>query len=369
MSKSKKRAKSRRPQQRRTSPETDLIDALRDGVDSPTPGPLLGAVGLLPSVTAGADDPAATLDELVRSLAGVDRVETSAALLAIATLTVDAELRRRVRREIADRGHVLPRWLAELDRTEPVDRAVEVSTVFRDADELLVGVTVPGGHPLTAVVRIDNEFGAVATDGYVVQSPLASVVPLLVPDDDPDVRVRDISTADARARITAALSELDLGPGRVGSERLAESRPLVEWMLSLLPEGGQASVLRDLSADELDEVADGFLAGPSGASWSDDDLRPLLDEVLAAGSTNGIGDPLVWSSENVRRLLDPRLWQLDRLTPHLDRAPELLRDLIRYGHAERGLRQGLTDDALAAVDASAAAFLAAVRQLDEDDED
>ncbi len=44
-------------------------------------------------------------------------------------------------------GHVRPRWLAELDRTAPVDRAVEVSTVFRDADELLVGVTVPGGHP------------------------------------------------------------------------------------------------------------------------------------------------------------------------------------------------------------------------------
>ncbi|MGY1592252.1 hypothetical protein ACI79D_09780 [Geodermatophilus sp. SYSU D00708] len=111
------------------------MDALRDGVASPTPGPLLGAVGLLPSVAAGADDPGATLEDHVRSPAGVDRVETSAALLAIATLTVDAELRRRVRRGTADRGHVNPRWLVELDRTEPVDRAVEVSTVFRDADD------------------------------------------------------------------------------------------------------------------------------------------------------------------------------------------------------------------------------------------
>jgi hypothetical protein len=170
MPKSKKRAKSGRPQQRRTSPEMDLMDALRDGVDSPTPGPLLGAVGMLLSVAAGADDPGATLGELVRSLSAADRVETSAALLAIATLTVDPELRRRVRREIAERGHVLPRWLAELDRSTPVDRAVEISTVFRDADELLVGVTVPGGHPLTAVVRIDNEVGAFATDGYVVPS-------------------------------------------------------------------------------------------------------------------------------------------------------------------------------------------------------
>src|SRR3712207_204593 len=134
MPKSKKRAKARRPQQRRTSPDTDLLDALRDGVDSPTPGSLLGTVGLLLSVAAQADDPVGTLDDLVNSLAAADRVETSAALLAIATLTVDADLRRRVRREIADRGHVLPRWLVDLDRTAPIDWAVEVSTGFRDAD-------------------------------------------------------------------------------------------------------------------------------------------------------------------------------------------------------------------------------------------
>ncbi len=50
-------------------------------------------------------------------------------------------------------------------------------------------------------------------------------------------------------------------------------------------------------------------------------------------------------------------------TSYLDRAPDLLRDLIRFGHVERSLRQQLTDDALAAVDA----FLAAVRELDDPD--
>jgi hypothetical protein len=363
MPKSKKRP-SRRPAPQRTSPETELMDTLLAGVDSPTPGPLLGVVGLLLSAAAGSDDPAATLDDLVRSFSAVDRLETSAALLAMATLTVDPDLRRRVRREIAERGHVLPRWLAELDRSTPVDRAVEVSTVFRDADELLVGVTVPGGHPLTAVVRIDNELGAVATDGYVLESPLATVLALLTEDDEPDVRVHDIPAADARARITAAVQELDRGPSPFVSETWAESRPLVEWMLSLLPEGGQDDVLRDLSEDELDAIADRFLAG--GAPWSDDDLRPLLDEVLAAGSANGIGDPLVWSPANVRQLLDPRLLRLDPGTPRLDRVPDLLRDLIRFGHAERGLRHELTDDVLAAVDASAATFLAAVRRPDDD---
>jgi hypothetical protein len=62
-------------------------------------------------------------------------------------------------------------------------------------------------------------------------------------------------------------------------------------MLSRLPEGGQDDVLQDLSADDLDGIDDRFLA--SGAPWLGAALRPLLDEVLAAGSANGIGDPLV----------------------------------------------------------------------------
>jgi len=85
-----------------------------------------------------------------------------------------------------------------------------------------------------------------------------------------------------------------------------------------------------------------------------------------AGSANGVGDLLVWSPRSIRRLLDPRLPLLTPGTPHPDRAPELLRDLIRFGHADRGLRRELTDDALAGVDASASAFLAAVDEPDDD---
>ncbi|WP_324273565.1 hypothetical protein [Blastococcus brunescens] len=218
MPKSKKKRPQRRPNQRPTPPQVEFDEALRAAFDSPAPGPLLGVAGLILSIATGPDDPAGTLAELVEGLSGQGRVEASATALAIATLTGDAELRRRVRRELADRGQVLPRWLAELERTEPLDLAVEISTVYRDADQLLVGATVPGGHPLTAVVLVDNELGAFAADGYVLQSPLEDVVPLLLEDADPDVRVRDIPTADARARIEAALVELDMGPGTGGYE-------------------------------------------------------------------------------------------------------------------------------------------------------
>src|SRR3712207_906182 len=129
MPRSKERPARRRPAQLRTSPDPDPMHPLLAGVDTPTPGPLLGVARLLLSPPAGSDDPAASRDHLVRSFSAVDRVGASAAVLAIATLTVDPDLRRRVRRKIAERGHVLPRWLAELDRSTPVDRAVQISTV------------------------------------------------------------------------------------------------------------------------------------------------------------------------------------------------------------------------------------------------
>jgi hypothetical protein len=126
----------------------------------------------------------------------------------------------------------------------------------------------------------------------------------------------------------------------------ASASSSVSLMLSSLPWVGHISLddrgrdacsshvsrpgpIRELSEDELDGIAERFLASPFGPAWSDDDLRPLIDDVMAAGSANGIGDPLVWSPGNVRKLLDPRLRALDSLTLHLDRAPDLLRDLIR----------------------------------------
>jgi hypothetical protein len=366
MAKSKKKRPRRHgTAQRATSPERELLDALRAGLDSPTPGPLLGIAGVMLSTTRGEEAP--PVAELVASLSEFDRPETSAALLAIATLTGDVELRRRMRREIADAGQVLPRWLAELDRSQPGDRAVEISTVYRDVDHLLVTATVPGGHPLTAVVLVDNELGSFAAEGFVVEAPLETVIPLMVEDAVPDPRVSDLRPADARARIEDALRELDLGPGTGGYQDWSEQRPPVEWLVSLLPAGGDADVMHELSDDQLDAIAEHFLASPFGPAWSRSEFRPLVDEVLLAGSANGVGDPLVWSPDNVRKLLDPDHSLLDPETASLEQAPELLRDVIRYGHSERGIRPELTVAALAVVDAAAGAFLTALRQVDEAD--
>ncbi len=343
------------------SPEAQLVDALSTALDQPTPGPFLAVVGMLLSATRGEGAP--PVAELIRNLSDIGRPETTAASLGIAVLTGDVELRGRLRREIGGAGQVLPRWLAELDRTEPGDRAVEISNAYGDVDSVLVSAEVPGGSTLTAVVLVDNELGGYATDGFLAEQPLDAVVPQILENAGPDPVVRDVPTADARARIEAALREL---PGSDRDEDWTEQHALIRWLAGLLPPGGEVPD-DELTDDELDGIATHFLASPSGPQWAGSTL--LLDDVLASASGNGRGDPLIWSPRNVQRLLDPQLWFLDVETPHLDRAPELLRDLIRHGHAERALRPELTDAALAAVDAAEGAFVDAVRRLEEPDAD
>ena len=344
----------------------ELTTALRAGADAPAPGPLLVTASMLLDVAAGASDPSTHTATVVRALSAWNRPECSAGALAIATLAGDGGLRRQVRRDAAGRGHPLPRWLVELQRAEPAARAVELSTVFRAVDELVVGVVVPGGHCLTAVVHVDNELGFRAVDGSVSAQPVDAVVAGDVDGADPDVRARDIEPADARARLADALRDPDLDTLSDRSTPWRQVRPLVRWLVSTLPDGGEAAVSTVAHDSDLDDVVDAFLASPWGRPWVHGGLPELAEAFLADGLGNGLGDPLLWAPHHVRRSLDPGGSALDHYELDTSRAPELLRDLIRYGHAERGLRPGLTDDALTAVDRHAGPYLAAVRAWHDD---
>ena len=109
-------------------------------------------------------------DELVRIFLDVDLLETSALLAVIAELSGDDITRRRIRREIAERAHALPGWLTDLHRTT-VERVVEMVHVLGDGDNVMIGLRLPGGYPLSIVVYIDHNMGTLVKDAFVVAEP------------------------------------------------------------------------------------------------------------------------------------------------------------------------------------------------------
>src|SRR4051812_48872075 len=269
-----------------TAPNTDelrsqfwdsLSQELSAGLDSATPGRLLTIASTLLDVTSHPDaDPESTA-VVVRGLAAWNRPETSAGALAGATLTRDGSLRRWARRDLrgrgatrrrwarrdlGGRGHTVPRWLADLHLAAPADRAVELSDPFREVDDVVLSVTIPSGHALTAVVHVDNELGARAIDGALFEQPIEEVLHQLRGNADPDLHTRNISAADARARLSAALTGVSLDGLPTTGTRWPAQRCVVRWMLSRFPSGGDSAVPGRQDDADTDELAIPFLASP-----------------------------------------------------------------------------------------------------------
>ena len=237
-------AKQRRPQRRR---EPDLVERIADALDADDPLELLEfASTLLDVVDHRSDDPfrpdpdRPTREQLLESLFGAPLSETSALLAAVAALSGDHVLRRRVSREIAVRAHALPEWLADVSKAVAEPEAVEVTHELGDADDIIVSVALPGEHPLTAVVLIDHNSGSIVKDAFVVPDPLDEIVATLraARGSDSGLADRPLSPADAKVRITEAVERGARTIPPAETETWPACRPLVEWMTSLLPDGG-----------------------------------------------------------------------------------------------------------------------------------
>lgn len=291
-------------------------------------------------------------EDLVQSFFDVEMRETSALLAAIAAFSRDDVLRRRVAREVATRAHALPLWLADLNRAQPSERAVEVVHVLGDGDNVNIGVRLPGGHELTVVVYIDHNMGTVVKDAFVVPEAIGGLVArMLAVAADPDTEARDLVPADARTRITEAIELGAITFPPLESETWPACRPLVEWAVAMLPEGGTGYRRPEWDDADLHELKQRFLGSPFGAVLDDPDHPDLLESLLWFGTDYGPGDPLRWSPPAVEILLldwIPR--KIVAEAAYLAKAPGVLRALIRFSHHERGVRSELTAETLDAVD-------------------
>ncbi len=291
-----------------------------------------------------------TLPMLIESFAEVALPETTALLAALAELGPDELTRARARLPLAARSDRLPDWLARLGEVS-VYRAMETTHILGDGDSVLLGARL-AGHELTSVIYIDHNLGTVVKDAFPVPGPIDEVAECMrEASDDPDVRLRDIGLADARARVAAAIELGAITIPPFETETWPASRPLTEWLLRRLPEGGTGYVRPKWSEAAKKKLANRFFGSEFGQPLDDEDRRDLLDQFLWFGTDYGPGDPLRWSPVAVEILLADWIPRKIAASPgYLSKAPALLRAFIRFCHAERKIRPALTGETLAAVD-------------------
>lgn len=125
----------------------------------------------------------------------------------------------------------------------------------------------------------------------------------------------------------------------------------MEWVASLLPEGGTGYVFPEWSDHQLNELRDRFLASSFAAGLSADvGLGNLVDDLLWFAGSYGTADPLRWSPVSVEIVLAdwfPR--KIIAPAVQLRRLPDVLRAFIRFAHAERDIPPERTAETLAAV--------------------
>ena len=334
------------------------VSSLLDALDPRRLSPIDRARGVKPRVSR---------DELIASFLDRSERETSALLAVIAAYTADDVLRERIQLELLLRLEPLPDWLRRLGEVE-VYRVVEMVHVLGDGDNIVLGLRFPTGHELSVTVYIDHNVGTLVKDVYAVPVPLAELFDQMrvVTGDDPDTTWDDLDPADARVRITEAISLAAMTHPPFETDTWPLCRPLVEWITRLLPEGGRGYERPEWSEDDLAALADRFFASPLGAEFDDPEHRDLLESVLWFGTGYGPGDPMRWSPVAVEILLMdwmPRKVLADASLLAL--LPDLLRAFVTFCHRERGIRATLTGETLTSIAHLEPAYLEIIGAVDE----
>ena len=346
-------------EEREPTMEDELRQAVRTALRSREPMDLLalvsGLVAILDPRSAGAFETSGEAQpqqrELVDALIGQSSVESTAVLTVMKTLIADDLLRSRISRELLGRRHQLPPWLPALEHATLDEEVWRITYALGDDDVYLCGLRLPTGYGITAVIYVDILQGGVVDDVQIAPEPLDELLPEIRAGLDQDRSIDRFDPATARVILSAAV---ELGSDTTESpesESWPMSRPVIEWMLRMLPAGGTAPAGAEWSERDTARLADAFFASPYGADLADHDHRGLLQNLLWYGTQYGIGDPLRWSESAAQILLLD--WFPRKVLAEPDflvQLPDLLRAYVRFAHDRSGIRAGLTDLVLARID-------------------
>ncbi|WP_235733760.1 hypothetical protein [Mycolicibacterium austroafricanum] len=278
------------------------------------------------------------IDYLIKSLVD-DPDPGSASVVALFAELLDGELQLRCREALnAYNGPLVP-WVTAL-RDVDVYRAVRLTHVLGDFDQILIGARLADGQEATCGVLIDHLDDSEVADAALFVVTIDEVVDEL---SGPDLTATDMTLADARAWIECGLKRNFIFRD---TATWPDCRPLLQWLVGRLPGGGDIYQSPMWDPDASKALLDEFFATEAGAVFNSRDHRYLLQELAESGTA----DPLRWSAARVEQVLDSPLAEGDHPLKVLLDVPYLLRAYIPFAHERSGIREGLTARALATLD-------------------
>jgi Domain of unknown function (DUF6398) len=326
----------------------DLLALVSGIVEACTPVPLSGA-------------PISDLGALVESFAEIDRTETTA-LLAVFGALVEGEVGAIARQASAGRRDPLPNWLVTINEVNGGAPWI-MHHVLDDGDNYFIEARWPDGTPITVIVYIDTNLGWIVKDAFAVAEPVARVIRQYrraLANDPAGVETTfvEFDAADTRARINEALDSGRRTYPPYETDSWPTARPLVEWIVRKLPEGGRGFDYPDWDDAARAALIDGFRSSEFATACAGAEFDTAVDAILWYGCDYSGGDPLRWSPVRVELFLAD--WVLRKIAApaaELRRVPEVLIAFVEYAHTVRGIPRHLTADTVAAIEHWAPQFL------------
>ncbi len=335
----------------------DAIDALREDspftlltlasglIEATTPRPT-DEWGGGRNATAARPDPAEAFESFV--LSGLPGMTELA--LAIATLHPDPVLAGRIQSlagpSAAGRR---PAWLSTMGDIS-IDRALVLSHVLGDGDNIMISWSWPSGAKATMVAYIDFNMGTIVKDAFALPEGWNAVFDLFVTHGDDHSDFDPLDPAVARARIAEAIEAGERVVPPIESESWPASRPMLEWVLRHLPEGGVGFERPEWTEAERQALLDEFVASDEGAvrGLTRTQVRDMAEPLVWFACDYGPGDPLRWSPVSVEIVLAD--WYPRKVfgipAKQLIRFDGVLAGFVRFAHKKRSIPAELTLETL-----------------------
>ena len=282
--------------------------------------------------------------------------EAEALAIAIAAIHADELLARRLRDGIEARGSVQrhpPPWLDKIGEIEITDVA-EMVHVLDDGDNVYISWRWPNKSAATFLVYIDHNMGTIVKDAFVLPEGFDSMLKRYETIGlEEDQVIRPLDPAAARARIVQGVMHGEAVFPPIQNETWPAVRPMLEWILRALPEGGQGYVRQEWTTDQRQELAWDFATSPPVKAMGIplEETMYIGEWLVRFGCETGTGDPLRWSPVSVEMLLVD--WYPRNVFDPPDlmqRVPDLVKAFVRFAHDRRHIPSYLTEETVAAVE-------------------
>ncbi|UDY34520.1 hypothetical protein [Dermatobacter hominis] len=216
-----------------------LIAAAGDAIASGHPAELLvltsSVVAAVGDGEIPGEDASFTWASVVDELSGSVRPETTALLYALRPLAPE-EYGWGITAELARRSTPgLPAWISSIGEVEVT--GVRLHPESTDETDVFVLTRWPTGQEMTFIVNVARRPEPVVQDAILAPADVTAL-PVATEAQAP-MELVEVDLADARAFLEAAAQRWESTTIDEETEDWPSTRPLLRWLLSTLPEGGE----------------------------------------------------------------------------------------------------------------------------------